>query len=73
MRSNISSTKSYSENPVAGILRLIVAGLADQPNMALAHIWRVRCGDLRSSCQLRLKCPNQPLIFRVARVFSAYG
>jgi hypothetical protein len=61
------------ERSVAGNRRLIVAGLAHQPNLALARIRLVRRGDLRGSCQRRLKCLEQTPIFRVAQVFSAYG
>jgi transcriptional regulator with GAF, ATPase, and Fis domain len=41
------------------VLERIVAGLAEQPGMALARIWLVRPGDICERCPMRAECPDR--------------
>jgi formate hydrogenlyase transcriptional activator len=41
------------------VLQLIVRGLAEQPDIALARIWLIGPGDVCTSCAMRNVCPNQ--------------
>jgi transcriptional regulator with GAF, ATPase, and Fis domain len=47
------------ERSVEVVLSRIVAGLAEQPGMALARIWLKSPGDICPQCPMRLKCPDQ--------------
>jgi transcriptional regulator with GAF, ATPase, and Fis domain len=46
------------ERNVEAVLRQIVAGLVQQPAMALARVWVVKPGDLCPSCRMRDACPD---------------
>jgi len=47
------------ERSVEVVLSRIVAGLAEQPGIALARIWLKSPGDICPQCPMRLKCPDQ--------------
>src|SRR3990170_1640001 len=47
------------ERSVEVVVSRIVAGLAEQPGMALARIWLKSPGDICPQCPMRLKCPDQ--------------
>jgi transcriptional regulator with GAF, ATPase, and Fis domain len=41
------------------VLRAIVTGIAECPNVALTRIWLVEMGDLCATCRFREECPDQ--------------
>lgn len=47
------------ERSVEAVLNKVVAGLAEQPGVALARIWLKGPGDICEKCPMRLKCPDQ--------------
>src|SRR5262245_18628625 len=47
-------------------LRIIVAGLAEQPHVALARIWLLRPGDICATCRMRPECPDQSRCLHLA-------
>jgi len=47
------------ERDVEAVLRQVVAGLAQQPGVALARVWVVKPGDICESCRMRASCPDQ--------------
>jgi transcriptional regulator with GAF, ATPase, and Fis domain len=47
------------ERDVETVLRQIVAGLVQQPGIALARVWIVKPGDICRSCRMRSTCPDQ--------------
>lgn len=48
-----------NERSLAGILKRIVAGLADTPDTVLARIWLIDHGDICDTCLSRSECPDQ--------------
>jgi hypothetical protein len=48
------------------VLRIIVEGLAEQPQVALARIWLLRPGDLCATCRMRPECPDQSRCLHLA-------
>ena len=48
-----------NERSLDMILKRIVAGLADTPEMVLARIWLIGPGDICESCPSRSECPDQ--------------
>ena len=52
----MNASRERSEHAV---LRLIVAGLAEQPHIALARIWLIGPGDICANCRMRPECPDQ--------------
>lgn len=41
------------------VLRAVVRGIAECPNLVLARIWLTESGDLCEQCQFRSECPDQ--------------
>jgi transcriptional regulator with GAF, ATPase, and Fis domain len=52
----MTASRERSERTV---LRIIVDGLAEQPQVALARIWLLRPGDICATCRMRPECPDQ--------------
>ena len=52
----MTASRERSERTV---LRIIVEGLAEQPDVALARIWLLRPGDICGICRMRPECPDQ--------------
>lgn len=48
-----------NERSLDSILKRIVAGLADTPEMVLARIWLRGPGDICATCPSRTECPSQ--------------
>jgi transcriptional regulator with GAF, ATPase, and Fis domain len=48
-----------NERSLVEILKRIVAGLADTPEMVLARIWLRQPGDICQNCPARSECPDQ--------------
>ena len=48
-----------NERSVDNILKRIVTGLADTPEMVLARIWLKGSGDICGTCPSRSECPDQ--------------
>jgi transcriptional regulator with GAF, ATPase, and Fis domain len=48
------------------VLRIIVEGLAEQPQVALARIWLLRSGDICAACRMRPECPDQSRCLHLA-------
>jgi transcriptional regulator with GAF, ATPase, and Fis domain len=48
------------------VLRQIVAGLVQQPGIALARVWIVKPGDICRSCRMRSLCPDQTSCLHLA-------
>jgi transcriptional regulator with GAF, ATPase, and Fis domain len=44
---------------VETVLQMVVQGLNDQPQVALARIWLIAPGDICASCRMRSECPDQ--------------
>lgn len=44
---------------VGTVLQMIVQGLNDQPEVALARLWMIAPGDICASCRMRHECPDQ--------------
>lgn len=44
---------------VSAVLQLIVQGLAEEQDIALARIWLIAPGDLCASCHMKTVCPDQ--------------
>lgn len=44
---------------VETVLQMIVQGLNDQPEVALARIWLIAPGDICVTCRMRHECPDQ--------------
>lgn len=41
------------------VLRAVVRGIAECPNLVLARIWLIEPGDLCETCRFRSECPDQ--------------
>jgi transcriptional regulator with GAF, ATPase, and Fis domain len=54
------------ERDVEAVLRQIVAGLVQQPGIALARVWIVKPGDICRSCSMRASCPEQTRCLHLA-------
>src|SRR5262249_13656509 len=54
------------ERDVEAVLRQIVAGLVEQPGIALARVWIVKPGDICPSCCMRASCPDQTKCLHLA-------
>src|SRR3954465_3382480 len=54
------------ERGVESVLRQIVAGLVQQPGVALARVWIVKPGDICRSCRMRSLCPDQTSCLHLA-------
>src|SRR5262249_1470168 len=54
------------ERDVETVLRQIVAGLVQQPGIALARVWIVKPGDICCSCHVRASCPDQASCLHLA-------
>ena len=52
----MTASRERSERTV---LRIIVDGLGEQPQVALARIWLLRPGDICATCRMRAECPDQ--------------
>jgi formate hydrogenlyase transcriptional activator len=48
------------------VLKTIVVGLAEQPDIALARIWLIGPGDICTSCSMRGVCPSQTRCLHLA-------
>ena len=48
------------------VLHLIVRGLADETDVALARIWLIAPGDLCASCHMKAICPDQTRCLHLA-------
>lgn len=48
-----------NERSLAEILKGIVAGLADTPEIVLARIWLRKPGDICQTCPVRAECPDR--------------
>src|SRR5262249_54537840 len=59
----MTASRERSERTV---LRIIVDGLADQPQVALARIWLLRPGDICATCPMRPECPDQSRCLHLA-------
>lgn len=51
---------------VDAVLRLIVQGLAEETEVALARIWLIGPGDLCASCGMKAICPDQTRCLHLA-------
>jgi transcriptional regulator with GAF, ATPase, and Fis domain len=54
------------ERDVEAVLRQIVAGLGQQPGVALARVWVAKAGDLCQSCRMRVSCPDHTSCLHLA-------
>jgi transcriptional regulator with GAF, ATPase, and Fis domain len=54
------------ERSVDAVLRLIVDGLAQQSDVALARVWVTGPGDVCSSCRMRPVCPDQTVCLHLS-------
>jgi transcriptional regulator with GAF, ATPase, and Fis domain len=59
----MTASRERSEHAV---LRIIVDGLAEQPQVALARIWLLRPGDICATCRMRPECPDQSRCLHLA-------
>src|SRR5215813_11548710 len=41
------------------VLRAVVRGIAESPNLVLARIWLIESGDICETCRFRSECPDQ--------------
>ena len=41
------------------VLRAVVEGLSQCPNVVLARIWLIEPGDICATCRFRPECPDQ--------------
>ncbi|MBI4658682.1 MAG: GAF domain-containing protein, partial [Verrucomicrobia bacterium] len=41
------------------VLRAVVSGIAECPNLVLARLWLIKSGDLCETCRFRSECPEQ--------------
>src|SRR5512147_574691 len=41
------------------VLRAVVKGLSQCPNVILARIWLIKPGDICAECRFRSECPDQ--------------
>lgn len=51
---------------VDAVLHLIVRGLAEETDVALARIWLIAAGDLCASCHMKAICPDQTRCLHLA-------
>jgi transcriptional regulator with GAF, ATPase, and Fis domain len=54
------------ERSVDAVLHLIVDGLAQQSDVALARVWVAGPGDVCSSCRMRPVCPDQTVCLHLS-------
>src|SRR6516162_7801946 len=54
------------ERSERSVLRIIVEGLAEQPQVAVARVWLVRPGDICATCRMRPECPDQSRCLHLA-------
>jgi len=54
------------ERSVDAVLQLIVDGLAQQSDVALARVWVTGPGDVCSSCRMRPVCPDQTVCLHLS-------
>ena len=54
------------ERSVDAVLQLLVDGLAQQSDVALARVWVTGPGDVCSSCRMRSVCPNQTVCLHLS-------
>ena len=54
------------ERSVDAVLQLLVDGLAQQSDIALARVWVTGPGDVCGSCRMRLACPNQTVCLHLS-------
>ena len=54
------------ERSVDAVLQLLVDGLAQQSDVALARVWVTGPGDVCSSCRMRPVCPNQTVCLHLS-------
>jgi transcriptional regulator with GAF, ATPase, and Fis domain len=47
------------ERSIESVLKVIVGGLIQQSQIALARIWLIDKGDICSTCPMRTECPDQ--------------
>ena len=59
----MTASRERSERTV---LRIIVDGLGEQPQVALARIWLLRPGDICATCRMRAECPDQARCLHLA-------
>src|SRR5262249_38442482 len=52
----MTASRERSERTV---LRILVEGLAEQPQVAVARVWLLRPGDICATCRMRPECPDQ--------------
>ncbi len=55
-----------AEHSVETVLKKIVEGLAEQPDVALARIWLIGSGDICDSCPMQSECPDQTRCLHLA-------
>jgi transcriptional regulator with GAF, ATPase, and Fis domain len=48
------------------VLQLIVRGLAEQSDVALARVWLKRPGDICATCSMKTSCPDQDVCLHLA-------
>jgi transcriptional regulator with GAF, ATPase, and Fis domain len=54
------------ERSVPALLRFIVEGLAQQPDVALARVWVTEPGDVCGSCRMLASCPDHSTCLHLA-------
>ena len=54
------------ERSVDAVLQLLVDGLAQQSDVALARVWVTGPGDVCGSCRMRSVCPNQTVCLHLS-------
>ena len=54
------------ERSVDAVLQLLVDGLAQQSDVALARVWVTGPGDVCVSCRMRSVCPNQTICLHLS-------
>jgi transcriptional regulator with GAF, ATPase, and Fis domain len=48
------------------VLQIIVRGLAEQSDVALARVWLKRPGDICATCSMKTSCPDQDVCLHLA-------
>jgi len=54
------------QRSLAEVLRAVVSGIAECPNLVLARIWLIEAGDLCETCRFRAECPDQTRCLHLA-------
>ena len=47
------------EQHLETVMKMIVDGIGEEPNVALVRLWLLRPGDICAECYLRPQCPDQ--------------